>query len=279
MRILWRVRRFFCDNHDCIRTVFAEQIPELANRHAQSTPRFNRTLVHIGLESGGEPGARLSRKMGIPTSGATILRRLRSLIVNAEAQASVAIGIDDFAFRKGTTYGTIIVDHESGRPIDLLDQRDSSVVQQWLTAHSQAQWVTRDRAGCYGSAVSTALPNATQIADRWHLLANARTALVNTLGRFQSQIRAIAEQLVQPDVVVAPLPVVELLQATTLTKQEQLSHDNRLRRLARCKQVLELHSEGKSQRAISRILRMSEETVAKRLRAGCFVERAKPVTH
>ena len=281
VKIRLLTRRFFCDHPLCRRKIFSEQIEELAKRWAQSTPRFDQELIDIGLEAGGAPGARLARKLGSVTSGSSILRRLRSMPPVSPPETTVAIGIDDFAFRRGTTYGTIIVDHVTGRPIDLLSQRESRAVENWLSVRPPAQFVTRDRSGCYGSAVTKALPDAVQIADRWHLLANARTALANMLGRMQPTIRAVAARLAPPPsesvtnmgATMPPTP------AKPMAKEQQLSHDRRLRRIAKYERVLELIKEGKSQRAVGRMLAMSEGTVGKYLRAGCFIERSKSVTH
>ena len=119
MVLRFSTRRFFCDNGDCRRRIFAEELPDLARRYARGTPRLDSTLVQIGLECGGEPGQRLCGQLGIGTSGDTILRRLRAA-PPAAGYAGKIIGIDDFAFRRGKRYGTIVVDHESGGVIDLL---------------------------------------------------------------------------------------------------------------------------------------------------------------
>lgn len=305
VRIRFIARRFFCDRAGCGRKLFAEQIDELVERRGRATRRFDAQLVHLGLEAGGAPGARLARKQGTITSGSTILRRLRAMATTTARDTLASIGIDDFAFRRGSTYGTIVVDHSTGRPVDILPARDASLVAGWLSMHPMVQYVTRDRAGCYDSATSASLPDAVQIAHRWHLLTNARAALAHLLARLQPTIRAVAGELSQPIPAIpavpaapaAPAALVSTLQAAPvldepsiaepvaaassarLTKEQQLSHDRRLRRVARYERVLELDRQGLSRRAICRMLNMSQKTVASKLAAGQFVERARLVTH
>jgi transposase len=286
-------RRFFCDNADCGQRIFAEQLPALAAPRARATPRFDRALVQIGLECGGEPGQRLARKMGILTSGDTILRRLRSM-PRVNVHCGNIIGIDDFAFRRGQHYGTIVVDHESGGVIDLLPDRSSATVENWVAARPVAPAiVTRDRSGIYASAIATAAPEAVQVADRWHLLVNCREALVRLLDRLHGSITnaMAATQSIMPSdaptpevpcaaamitaVSENPVTAIAVARAPVLSKNQQHSLDRRALRVARYEQVLELHRQGLSQRAIVLKLKMSRRQIMKWLNAGAFPERAK----
>jgi transposase len=271
VRIRWRVRRFFCDNPGCRRVVFSEQLPDLAAKRRRGTPRLDRALVRIGLEAGGEPGARLAAELGLVASGDTILRRLRGIRLEPHA-CPRAIGVDDFAFCKRRAYGTILVDHDVGRPVELFQGRDAEPFQRWLGQNPGVRFVTRDRWASYASAVSQAAPSAVQVADRWHLLANARTALVHALDRHHREIRDCAAAT-PADQAPGPTPAT----ARPLSKEQLLSQERRARRLARYERVLALHAEGKSQREIARQLGMKNGIVSKFLRAGSFPERAKPV--
>ncbi|HRW11418.1 MAG TPA: transposase [Caldilineaceae bacterium] len=124
-------------------------------------------------------------------SGSTLLRLLHKKEAPLPEEPRI-IGLDDWAFRKGRNYGTIIVDHESGMPIDLLPDRDSETVQEWLEKHPTIEVVTRDRSGEYRDAIKKALPEAVQVADRWHLLKN----LVKVIQRYFSRHRKSVRQLV-----------------------------------------------------------------------------------
>ena len=292
MVLRFSTRRFFCNNTSCPRCIFAEELPGLARRRARGTPRLDETLVHIGLECGGEPGRRLCGELGIQTSGDTILRRLRAAPPR-QGHAGRVIGVDDFAFRRGQDYGTIVVDHESGDVIDLLPDRTSASLEAWLATRPSAPMVvTRDRSGVYAKAITAAAPEAVQVADRWHLLANCREALVRVLDRHHSPIteamsaaqsqRSAADTVPNAaPVAAAPLPmallVVPLLPPVhvPLSLSPQQSVDRRAKRLARYELVLELNRQGLSQRAMGRQLRISQRQVRKLLHAGKFPERAK----
>src|SRR4051812_2003608 len=188
----WEIRRFFCDEAPCRQRIFAERLPEIAPVRARTTIRLDQTLNAIGLECGGEPGRRLSAELGIRTSGDTILRRLRARPLVIELKPC-AIGIDDFALRKGHRYGTVIVDHESHRVIDMLPDRSSESTARWLGSQPQVQIVTRDRSTLYAKGITAANPNAIQVADRFHLHTNLREALVRLLDRHHTDISAAAK--------------------------------------------------------------------------------------
>jgi transposase len=287
VRIRWSVRRFFCDNAQCSRKLFAEQINEMAHRRAQGTKRFNHTLIHIGVESGGEPGARLSAQLGIRTSGDTILRRLRTMPLPQPTTPGV-IGIDDFALRRGQRYGTVFVDHQSHRVIDLIPERSSEATSQWLKQREQIGIITRDRSGLYAKGIHDALPHATQVADRWHLLVNAREALVRLLDQHHRQINLAqnmaAEQSgaesdsagISGQMTMAPPVQIEPSRPVSKARRDQICR--RERRLARYREAIELREQGMGIRAIGRKLHMDRRTILRFLRASEFPEHAKRQT-
>lgn len=298
VKIRFLARRFFCDNPVCDRLIFSEQLEELVVRRGQSTPRFNRKLLDIGLEAGGEPGARLSIKLGIPTSGPTILRRLRGTSLPAEEKPSV-IGVDDFALKRGQVYGTLFVDHHSHRVIDIIPDRSSESTAAWLRRHESIRIVTRDRSALYAKGIRNAQPDAVQVADRWHLLHNAREALIDQLDRDYREVTAahaeasneMASKASASDVSSEPpasidsskaraidTPVELTVQRSTPTKAQLDSQVRRERRLERYHKIIGLRQQGAGIRAIARALGVSRNTVQKFIRAASFPEHSKRCT-
>jgi transposase len=170
------VRRFFCRTCTCARQTFSERLPTIAPWYARTTTRLATAQAHTGLSLGGAAGARHLAHQGAPVSRNTLLRRVRSVPRPAGPEPEI-IGIDDWAWRKGNRYGTIIVDLQRGCPIDLLEDRAAETVATWLQAHPDVKIIARDRAEAYAAGIRQGAPEATQVADRFHLLKNLAAAL------------------------------------------------------------------------------------------------------
>jgi transposase len=183
-------RRFRCAANDCPRKVFTEPMPSVAASRARRTSRLAEIQRHVGLALGGAAGARLTQRLGLPVSGSTLLRLVRGGMRGCPGPQPRVIGIDDWAWRRGHRYGSIVCDLERRRIVDLLPDRTAATVEDWLSLHPGIAVVARDRGGAYGPAGSRACPGALQVADRWHLFENASAAMLEAVRKSIPNIRA-----------------------------------------------------------------------------------------
>jgi transposase len=187
------VRKFFCRNPLCKRKVFTERLKTLAEPWARMTTRLREQITSIGLATCGKGGVRLADRLGIETSRNTTLRRIMD--VPDEARASVVyLGSDDFSFRCGYRFGTILVDLESHRAIDILPDRRAETSAAWMADNPEIAVVSRDRGTEYASAATQGAPQAIQVADRFHMCKNLTEATQLLLARCQAEIVAVSQQ-------------------------------------------------------------------------------------
>ena len=202
VRVTLTVRRFRCGNGRCPRRIFAERFgDDIVAPYARRTARLQSIIHHLGLALGGRPGQGLARRLLMPVSKDTLLRVVRARAPEA-TPASRVIGIDDWAWKRGHRYGTIVCDLERREIVDLLPDREAATVEAWLKDHSAIEIVSRDRGGGYGQAVARAAPAATQVADRWHLMENASRAFLDVVRRSMTPIRrALGAGSVNPELL------------------------------------------------------------------------------
>jgi transposase len=148
-----RVRRSWCETPFCRRRTFTERVPQVASCYARATARLTAIQTSTGIALGGTAGARNLARQGVSGSCNILLRRVRGLPTPA-APRPCAVGIDDWAKRKGPTHGTIVVDLDRRCPVDLLEDRTSETVATWLQAHPEVTVVARDRAEADASGVT-----------------------------------------------------------------------------------------------------------------------------
>jgi transposase len=280
VRLQFAVRRFVCPQSDCPRRIFAERLPGFAAPWARTTDRLCHTQADIGSSLGGEAGSRLAARLAIAASPDTLLRRVKRL-KNEAAPSPRVVGIDDWAWRKGQRYGTIVVDLERSDVIDLLPDRDADTVAGWLKAHPGVEVVSRDRSPTYTQAATEGASQAQQVADRWHLLKNLREAVERLFERHSAVIDAALKAPETPSEPTRDSAVPESAAAASAVESPppqppsepppesprlQAERAKRQRRVERFEQVHERHRRGHSARRIARELGMSRNAVRHYLR-------------
>ena len=269
VQISLRARKFFCVDERCTRRIFTEPLPGTVSRYARRSDRASDALSWVTLALGCRARARLARKLGLLASRTTLLHELRRRVSSSAPSAPRVLGIDEWAWKKGHRYGTMLCDLEQGRVIDLLPTRDSDTVAGWLRQHPGVQVVSRDRAGAFADAIRRGAPNAVQVADRWHLLNNLVDTLLRSLERHRGTVREVRDGLEATPADQLPLSYDQDLQ----TVASQRTQQKRKARLELYQQMTELIARGKSQSEAAASVGISLRTVQRWITTGVFPER------
>ncbi|MBI0376338.1 ISL3 family transposase [Streptomyces albiflaviniger] len=247
-----RVRRYFCDRRSCSRRTFVEQVGGLTARHRRSSVGLTDWLRAIAVELGGRPAARLCHRLRLAAGRTRLLRLLKAPTVPDRAPR--VLGVDEFAFRKGCTYGTVLVDVEADRVVDVLPDRTSETFAAWLAEHPGAEIICRDRATAYTKAVKESAPDALEVADRWHLLQNLSAAVEKTCHQHRNCLRKHNEEEETETDVPEPPPM--LLPPAELPRTQIIERTRH-----RYEDVHRLLEKGWTISAIARRLNLDRKTV------------------
>jgi transposase len=279
------VRRFVCDTAGCPRRTFAEQVPGLTSPHARYSPPLRQALTAVAVALAGRAGARLAAALGMPAGRDTLLNLLRA-VPEPQARPVEVLGIDDFALRRGHVYGTVLLDMHTRRPVEVLAGRDGDPVADWLRAHPGVRIVCRDRAGAYAEGARTGAPDATQVADRWHIWHNLGEAVDKTVAEHHACVRAAAQKAAapaapdaappaQPDPACPPEPsTVDEPDAEPAGMRDVCGRERPLvaRTRQRYAEVQQLLAEGHSLNQICQQLQLDRGTVRRFARASSIDE-------
>ena len=245
-------RKFVCINRFCHRNIFTERYQTLIMPYARRTHRLNESLKKLAFSMSGEAASRMSQYTLVPLSTNTFLRIIRRepIVINSKYEN---IGVDDFAFHKGITYGTIICDLDTHKPVGLLEDRTKNTLSDWLKTHIDIKIVTRDRSNAYSKVIDDTLPSAIQIADKFHLLKNMSNNLTEILkSKYTAGVTI-------ENITSGSHSSVEPLKPTT--KYEIEREALKMEKMKIIDKTKKLHEDGVTLRSIMKIVGISKKTV------------------
>lgn len=249
----------------CPRRIFAERLPTVVAPYARRTNRLTEVMTAFSFALGGKASSRLITHLNLHVSSSTMLRLIRRTPQPRRPTPRV-LGVDDWARRKGQTYGTILVDLERQSPVDLLPDRTADTLKAWLQEHPGVEIVARDRSTEYTRGVTEGVPQARQVADRFHLLMNLREAVEHILDRNRACLRGIVLPR-RGDRSDGGVPAeAQRTPARRSPAEERVRAARQVQRHERYQHIRTLQAQGISIRGIARALQLNRGTVYRYLR-------------
>lgn len=248
-----RARKFRCLNDNCDRKTFTERFDKYVQKGKRLSARLRMRIEKIAFHAGGNGGARLCKIMGMPVSGSTLIRCIYEYKGPMSPTPRV-LGIDDWAFKKRMSYGTVLVDIEQRKIIDLLPDWEGETLKKWLLAHPGVSVVTRDRYSQFANGVQRASGSIVHVADRWHLIKNLGDAVQKVIDRNYMRLKANKRRINEGEMPEPPqsvgIPVIE----------DSARYGKMRKKFAEVKLML---AQGYSLSHISRTLKVERSTIRK----------------
>ena len=273
--------RWRCRNDGCERRIFTERLSKVCAPYAQQTKRSAEIIAAVGRALGGRPGQRLMRRLGMPVSADTLIRQVkRAARLPALPQVIRVLGVDDWAWCKGQTFGTILVDLERSQVVDLLPTRSADSLGEWLTQHPEVTTVSRDRQGVYAEGARRGAPKAVQVADRFHLVLNLTQAVERELAINRRHLR-IASPCAP---ALPPSPTTEEVKSQTkqirvrsrmVMQQMEVARQRRQQKLELFRTIKQMRAAGMKVSLIARQLDLCRRRIDKWIQLDELPERSR----
>ena len=258
------VRKFFCHNEDCRMKTFAEQPGDEVFRYRRRTCRCERVVARHGISVSSNSASRLLSDIGICVSSSTILRDIHRMHPSSYEDVE-EIGVDDWAWRKGVTYGSIIIDYTNGWPIDLLGDRGTESFREWMERHEKVHTVSRDRSTDYSSAIASTDRQITEVADKFHLVKNITDRMTKLIAENYADYRQAVRSNEE-----GPAKTTEATNAPLVTNHPSPKPDSRC---VVFNEVKELQQKGFKPTTIAKRLGIARQTATKYYNMDSLPER------
>ncbi len=277
------VRKFVCSTPTCPCRIFTERLPGLVASYGRMTTRLAAMVQVLGVATGGQLGTRLAERLGIATTASTLLRHLMQVRPPTTPVVRV-LGVDDWSWKKGRRYGTILVDLERHKIVDVLQDRSGELFAQWLREHPTVEIISRDRGTDYAAAARMAAPQALQVADRFHLVRNLADVVELLLARCRTDIRRANQVSLPEDDLPLSKPVPTLPHPQTWRQHpphqmERAYQARQAQREDRFRQISALRAQGMKLTDIASHAGMSERSVRSWLKRGAAPLHRRPHVH
>jgi transposase len=241
-------------------------VEKVAHRYQRKTTRLEDLLLQLTWRMGAAAAAQVAQLIGLLLSPDAVLYQFRkSTPPNSSVKCPEVIGIDDFAFRKGHNYGTILIDLKTKTPIDLLPNREKDTLEAWFKEHPGVQIVSRDRSVTYADAVRAGAPDAVHVADRFHLFKNLMEVLEKQVSKESKAIESVLLPKEASQADTGPTPLSGF--------QQRRKDTTRQKRFDRWQKTHELFAMGYAKKEIARQTGVDIHTIRTFLRCATYPER------